>query len=74
MKPQPQPGSILVLRHVHDFCASPASFRVFSLSLRAFPRPLPSQQTDAVSNPTNSSHYDTGLPPSLSQLSTIQIP
>jgi len=74
MKPQLQPRSIHVLRHAHHFCVARASSQVFSLTARAVPMGLLTQQPDAISNTTAPSPYDTGLPHLSSQPSANQIP
>jgi len=74
MKLQLLPRSFRVHRHIHDFCVSPVSSQVFSLTVRAVPWPLLPQQPDAISKPTTPSHTDTGFPHLSSHLSTIQIP
>ncbi len=62
MKPQLQPRSIHVLRHAHHFCVARASSQVFSLTAKAVPMGLLTQQPDAISNTTAPSPHDTGLP------------
>src|SRR5208337_4665766 len=64
MKPQLLPRPIFVLRHAPDFCVARAPSQVSSLTARAIPRALLTQELDATSNPTTPSHSGTGLPPS----------
>ncbi|HKM84099.1 MAG TPA: hypothetical protein VJY15_24465, partial [Candidatus Acidoferrum sp.] len=72
MKPQLQPQSIPVLRHVHDFCVAWGLSQVIALTAGAVPSVLLTQEPDAVSNPSTPSHPGTGLPPSSSQPSANQ--
>jgi hypothetical protein len=74
MKPQLQPRSIPVLRHVHDFCVAWGLSQVIALTAEAVPSVLLTQKPDPISNPTTPSHYNTYLPSSSSQPSANQIP
>jgi hypothetical protein len=74
MKPQFQPQSIPVLRHVHDFCVAWGLSQVIALTAEAVPSVLLTQEPHPISNPTTPSPHNTRLPSSSSQPSANQIP
>ena len=66
MKPPPQPRSIRVLRHAHDFCASLASSQVFSPAARAVPSaPLTQAPVPSLIQPVLHASPRTRNPPHL---------
>src|ERR1039457_6114696 len=54
MKPQFQPQSIPVLRHVHDFCVAWGLSQVIALTAEAVPSVLLTQEPHPISNPNHS--------------------